>query len=460
MANLILWNCLNDKRFPVRTLSCYQLASWLRQHGYTVKVIDFCHLMSTDDLVAITEKHIGTDTLAIGVSSTFWSDVFKWNTGEPEWILSARARLENKNLYWLVGGSQAQSENFKNVWVRFSGNAEDELLKWMDNNSSKLRFRNLFDIKSATTIFSADDYIRPSEVLPIEMGRGCQFKCRFCSYPLVGKKKGTYMKDFSLIREEFIRNYNEFGTTKYYVLDDTANESEEKVNALADIVQSLPFELSWTGYNRLDLIWSRPNTIQTLKDSGLKSSFFGIESFHPEASMAIGKGWNGKHGKEFLLELKDKWKTDVTWGLSFIVGLPGELAEHIEETDDWCAKNGMYHWNFYPLSINKFSGKVWKSEFELEHEKYGYTFPGEQNVSWVSDNWTFGKAVLYTQELNKRHYDKAHLVSWPLFELSSLGYSINELMDKKLVQHPWKRYTAETSNFINEYTQHQLAQVV
>jgi hypothetical protein len=70
MANLILWNTLNTDNSTVRPIACYQLASWIRQHGYTVKVIDYCHAMTTDELVAITNKHIGSDTLAIGVGTT------------------------------------------------------------------------------------------------------------------------------------------------------------------------------------------------------------------------------------------------------------------------------------------------------------------------------------------------------------------------------------------------------
>ena len=71
MANLILLTCVNFLKAPARGVAAYQLASWLRHHGYTVKVVDFSHLIETNDLVNIVEKHIGPETLAIGVSSTF-----------------------------------------------------------------------------------------------------------------------------------------------------------------------------------------------------------------------------------------------------------------------------------------------------------------------------------------------------------------------------------------------------
>lgn len=333
MANVIFWNCLNSPFFPVRPIGAHQLASWIRQHGYTAKVIDFCHIMSTDDLVAITQKNMDSDTIAIGVSSTFWHDdaSASWHPKEPTWVTDARLKLADANVKWLIGGAAASSPKLTLDWIKFNGFAEDSLMKWLDSQSAKLRFRKFFDITTATQTFDKDDFIQPSDVLPMELGRGCQFKCKFCSYPLVGKKKGTYIRGYDTIREEFIKNYAEYGTTNYYFLDDTVNESEEKVQALADMVQALPFELSWVGYNRLDLIWSKPETIRWLKDSGLRSAFFGIESFHPKASMVVGKGWNGKQGKEFLLRLKDEWKGDITWFLSLIVGLPGESKEDIEK---------------------------------------------------------------------------------------------------------------------------------
>ncbi|HEY6437743.1 MAG TPA: radical SAM protein, partial [Ignavibacteriaceae bacterium] len=286
------------------------------------------------------------------------------------------------------------------------------------------------------------------------LGRGCQFKCRFCSYPLIGKKPGTYIRDYNLIEEEILRNYDDYGTTKYYFLDDTVNESETKVQALADIAQSLPFRLEWVGYNRLDLIWSKPSMIQTLKDSGLRSAYFGIESFHPKASMAVGKGWNGKHGKDFLLKLKEKWGTDISYYLSFIVGLPGEDKNSIEETHKWCVDNEVYDWNFHPLTI--FEYKMWKSEFELNYEKYGYS--RLSSTSWKNDLWTQGQAYRYAQELTRRRIDSyaTYPTTWYLAFLSSLGYSFDELMKTKMSDLNITEQNERRDLMVRNYVTHQL----
>jgi radical SAM superfamily enzyme YgiQ (UPF0313 family) len=416
--------------------------------------------MTPNELAAITEKNIDSDTLAIGVSSTFWHtiDMFGQQYQEPKWVLDTRALLSTRiNLPWLLGGYAATTGKPTLDWINFSGNAEDSLLKWMDENSSKLVRRDLFDVQNITKSFLADDFIQPHEAIPIELGRGCQFKCKFCSYPLIGKKKGTYLRDFGLIKDEFLRNYEEWGTTKYYFQDDTVNESEEKVRALADIAQSLPFKLEWVGYNRLDLIGSRPGTAQMLKDSGLRSAYFGIESFHPAASHAVGKGWIGKHGKDFLLKLKEEWKGEITWYLSLIIGLPGEGPESIEETQQWCIDNEMYEWNFIPLYINRLQSNVWKSEFEIEYEKYGYSFPdGADSVNWKNDIWTQQETQIFRNSLLERGQLCQKPTAYLLNTLVGLGYSFEELMHTRKNELDWPEFNRKTSVIVRNYVDFQL----
>ena len=458
MANLILWNVYNNSDSYTRTVSCYQLASWLRQHGYTVKVIDFCHLMTTAELAAITEKYIGSDTLAVGVSSTFWTSLSKFGTEfhiEPGWVADARTALSNKKVYWLMGGSKTMVYNLKFEWIKFHGFAEDQLLKWMDENSSKLVRRDLYDIKDSALFFSEYDYIQPQETLPIELGRGCQFKCTFCSYPLVGKQKGTYIRDYDLIREEFIRNYNEYGTTRYHFLDDTVNESDEKIYALADIVQKLPFKLEWIGYNRADLIWSKPGTMQALKDSGLRSAFFGVESFHPTAARVVGKGWSGKQGKDFLLKLKDEWKNEISYCLSFIIGLPGEDRDSIMSTHQWCIDNDIDQWSFVPLHINPTGRKVWKSKFDMEYETYGYSFP-DGTVNWKNELWTHSEATILSEELEKSLHDYIRPTTTLLLSLTSLGYPIDKLMNTRKIDLDWNNIRQRVNENIRNYVEFQL----
>ena len=56
-----------------RTMGVYQLAHWVRKHGYEAQVIDFVPHLNFEQPIQYTEKFISNETICIGVSSTFWS---------------------------------------------------------------------------------------------------------------------------------------------------------------------------------------------------------------------------------------------------------------------------------------------------------------------------------------------------------------------------------------------------
>ena len=242
--------------------------------------------------------------------------------------------------------------------------------------------------------------IRSGEVLGLEWGRGCQFRCRFCRYKSIGKEKNTYLRNPDIIRQDLILNYEKYGTTRYMYVDDTTNESIEKIESMVRVAQSLPFQVEWVGYGRLDLIGSNQSTINLLRDSGLRSMYFGIESFNREASKLVGKGWNGVHGKEFLLELKHHWRGEVNFHTSFIVGLNPETPEEIDDTLNWCLQNNMDSWQFLPLSVTSIP-LLDSSEFDRRCAEFGYIFPDPALPNnWVNGQWNSALASSKAAELN------------------------------------------------------------
>lgn len=450
-------------KFPVtKPLGCYQLASWLRQHGYTVKVIDHCSVIPTDTLVKMITKYIDDTTVAIGVSSTFWSASLKKNDdfAEPKWIVDVRNSIEEKfpKIDWLLGGpSAAYPRQLVKDWVRFVGSSEDSLLRYLDQKSHHLFTRKLFDITTSSTVYHESDFLQPHEALGMELSRGCQFKCKFCQYPNIGKKKGTYLRSMECVRNDLLYNYENFGITRYNFLDDTVNEDYDKIVALANIAQSLPFQLEWAGYNRIDLIWSRPETIQILKDSGLRSAHFGIETFHPVASRLIGKGWNGKYAKDFLLELRDHWKTDVTFSMSFIAGLEGDTEESIFKDVDWLLKNKFYSWFYNSLSIKNLqnSDTVFRSEFEKNYADHGYSFPDPDNESyWVSATWNAASAAEVARRCNVLDHRGAYLripAAFNIFEITNLGYDMDFVLKTPLGKYDYNERQRRREQFIETY---------
>lgn len=454
MAHVILWNSTSNS--VARALGPYQLASWLRHNGYVVKVIDFCNRLTTEQLVNITEQYIEPQTLTIGVSNTFWKNqnwppMVGFEYTEPTWIDAARTVLEDRHpgIKWSMGG--AQTYLFQSTrWEKFTGHAENMYLDWLDHLGSNLKvYRHTFDIKDAFQTFQDNDHVTPHEVLPIELGRGCKFKCKFCAYELIGKAPGTYLRDHQSIKHQILQHYERWGTTRFDYVDDTVNENEEKVKMLADIAQSLPFKVEWTGYIRADLISAKPATEQMLIDSGLRTAFFGIESFEETSSKLIGKGWSGKHGKEWLLDKRKKWGTTLTWQLGFITGIPGQTPDQLLKDTHWLIDNDMHNWSCSPLWLEP---GFYTSEFSINSAKYGFSFPDKARPwYWENGSWTFDSALEIYQELINLSKDKMRLGSRAVGHYASLGFQFDELMSPYMVDLPWSEIKIKDAEFIRNY---------
>lgn len=456
MAQVILWNAA-----PLqisRTLGPYQLASWLRRHGYTVKVIDFCNAMSPAQVVEITLPHVDRHTIAIGASTTWWEvpvpdpEATAITVKEPHWVSQAREVIEScwPHLYWVLGGSTTlywQQHASSRAWTVFKDYAEDDFLTWLDEMSDHAASRVPFDIKCANNCFMPDDHISPLEMLPVELGRGCKWKCKFCNSNGIGKKPGTYEKDVEVLYAEIMDHHDRWGTTKFVYIDDTVNDSVERCRALMDIADRVPFDLQWLGHLRADLIATHPETSEYLEASGLVSSFIGIESFEPKSASLVGKGWSGRHGKDWLAKQKERWQGKITWALGMLVGLPGQTEEQLHADCQWMIANNMHYWHWTPLYLEP---GINQSEFSINSARYGYRFPNPRRPwEWSHDDWTFKKAREVSATLGALGQPHIKPAGFPLARYAALGYSFAEMSTKTTEDDHelWSR----TQSFVDTY---------
>jgi len=430
-----------------RPIGPYQLAFWLRKHGYDCQVIDFVQRLSGPEIVEFTRKFITNNTICIGLSSTFWAEYrsgrFRASDKIPENLKYALdiIKSEYPKIKFVLGGNQVDYLNKETINlfdIVFSGAGEDTFLNYLEDiRKGKKQVFSLetrygvpyktgmltgkFNIQENDHLFSDQDCIVDGETLPIEISRGCIFKCTYCQYPYIGKKKLDYVRHIDHIKNEMVHNYERFKTKNYFILDDTFNDTPVKMDMWFECTSSLNFDIEYTCYMRADLLSRNEDQIEKFKDSGLVSVFFGIESFHPETSKIIGKGWSGKEGKIFLPRLKNIWKNDVTIHLSFIVGFPEETREEYRETQSWCFENNMDSWIWQPLYINR-TPRLFSSELEREPEKFGFSFIGDK---WFNKRYSsataFNLSVQLNQERNRLNTQK--ITTWGLLNLMSLGYT-------------------------------------
>ena len=464
--DIIIWTGI-PKRLPQKVIGAYQIAHWVRQHGYSAQVIDHIHRWDTETIVLMTEHFIGTETVAIGLSATFMFTVGETVSYKDSDIPEAAfpraiAILKAKypKIKFILGGASVRLDLYEHsdlFDIKLGGFGEETIIDTMaqlKTNGIHKRPPDIFDITKASHRWHIDDVIQEGEALPIEIGRGCIFKCKFCRYRLTGKAKGTYLRSMDCIKDEILDNYEKFKTTRYFLLDDTFNEDVDKIAAWHKMSQSLPFKIEATAYTRADLIWSTPETAHMLQEGGLVSTFLGIESFHPKASMSVGKGWMGKHGKDWLTYLKQElWKDQMNITMGFIIGLPGETESSMYDSLQWLIDNNINSWRFRTLQITPNAHAYDDiSEFERDVMKYGYSFPYPDDPNkWRSDIMDKNRANELQDDIQKKSRPYMKHSSWDMPALMSLGYSTEYVHQTYLRDYDMQEKSFRITQFLKKY---------
>jgi hypothetical protein len=453
--DVVFWNPGPYKEIAglYRTLGSYKIAHYTRKAGYTTQVIDHILHMTEVQLYLCTRKFINHNTEVLAISTTFLINAWTVNS-LPTHVVNVLNAItkEFTNLKIVFGGYNVNRVALTNtinkdklyVISKFGEDIFVDLLKYFKKIGNLPTFNlvegnnkifvltdsisNNFNIERDDFNFVEDDCIMPNETLPIEISRGCIFKCKFCNHLMLGRGKLDYLRDFELIKESLMINYNNWGITNYYVICDTFNDTEIKMKAWHAMVTSLPFKIKYTAYLRADLLDKFPDVPIMLKEAGLYTAYHGIESFGPGAH-AVGKGWSQRRAKEYIPKLyHDIWNNEIHQSLSFIVGLPEDTEDTLIDAAAWFTDNNMFHVAFQTLGLNHLSQlDNNKSEFERDAAKFGYTFPKPNNPTWwENSNFNSSTAGRLQDKLEKQlGTSNSRYGSWKIMSLLQLGLNPN-----------------------------------
>ncbi len=381
LSDLTEWNSGYNNRY----IGPYVVASHLETAGFDTFVIDF--FTRFPDMPNSIDQFLTDDTLAVCISTTFLSQLkttesrnqntsgyFKsWNlwceSSEDlkDWFSDLRETMNSvcpeakiiigggrcellykvpeMNLsehpymhvdYAVVGlGDLSMPSLMKDIETTGKHSRKNKDILVTKKNNVNFVFPRTEYKKCPVTNYQEKWAIMPNEGLPIEVSRGCVYNCKFCHYD----KKESIRKPVNELREEFIRNYEMFGTTHYHFCDDCFNDTKPKVMEVCNTILSLPFKINWISYARVDLAVKFPETMEIMMESGAKGLSFGIETFNYEAGRAAGKGCPPDKVKQMLVETRQKYKEQCLYHGTFITGLPHETIESQQETIEWLAVN-------------------------------------------------------------------------------------------------------------------------
>jgi hopanoid biosynthesis associated radical SAM protein HpnJ len=162
-------------------------------------------------------------------------------------------------------------------------------------------------------------------------GRGCKSRCTFCLWPQTIGGHRYRTRSVAHVIEELSWAKRAFPQVKeFFFDDDTLTDNLPRVEALAREI------------GKLGLVWScnaKANvpraTLKVMKDNGLRLLVVGYESGNQQILHNIKKGMLIDVAKRFT---KDCHELGITIHGTFILGLPGETKETIEETIRFAAE--------------------------------------------------------------------------------------------------------------------------
>lgn len=441
----------------------HRIATELRNNGYKVFILYGLNYYTSNELIDMCDRVIDNKTLCIGVSTTFLLRDFstlKQFSNLPvhlENIIQILSHFKSKykKLKAVAGGPTAKDkmQGINLFDAFFEGYSDTRFLQYLkDLSDNKIylgqqHFRDLeagnFDFKHSYINYENHDFIFPNECLPLEITRGCIFKCKFCNYPNIGKspKDDSWVKSAQTLKQELINNYDNYGTKYYTFSDDTYNAGLDKVKFFHEVITRLPFQIKFSAFIRLDLLYRYPEMIPLLKESGLAGAYFGIETFFPYAKRTIGKGLEVSKILKTIEHCNKIWGDDVICLGSFIYGLPGETIETMRDwTEKIIIKSGLFDKmaiNFLPLLLVDAKNsvkKLYTSEFDREYDLYGYEFLNDpvNPLRWKNQLTTYDECLKLSKEMSSIIYAiKRPYGSFKVAPLLGYGLTMDEISDIK-----------------------------
>lgn len=158
-------------------------------------------------------------------------------------------------------------------------------------------------------------------------GRGCRSKCTFCLWPQTVGGHRYRTRSVEHVANEIALATRYFPQVKeYFFDDDTFTDDLPRAEAIARRLGKLG--VTWSCNAKANVPYE---TLKVLKDNGLRLLLVGYESGNQQILNNIKKGIRLDVARQFTKHAKGLGIINKIHG-TFIVGLPGETPETIQET--------------------------------------------------------------------------------------------------------------------------------
>jgi len=249
---------------------------------------------------------------------------------EPEATLNASRAIDfvARNEFDFTIKEVAEERDFGRITGLSWRNADDIIV----HNDDRAVLENMDSLPFVTPVYKRDLVIEnyfggylKHPYISFYTGRGCKSRCTFCLWPQTIGGHHYRTRSVGNVIEELVWAQKAFPQVKeFFFDDDTLTDNLPRVEALAGEI------------GKLGIVWScnakanvPRSTLKVLKDNGLRLLLVGYESGNQKILHNIKKGMRVDVARRFA---KDCRELGIVTHGTFILGLPGETKETIEET--------------------------------------------------------------------------------------------------------------------------------
>ncbi|MFZ3060702.1 MAG: radical SAM protein [Candidatus Methanoperedens sp.] len=163
---------------------------------------------------------------------------------------------------------------------------------------------------------------------------GCPFNCIFCivggSTVWRGYGKRWRAKKADKVLDEIEYLHKHFGIKSLYFFDETFTVDKNRVIEICKGIVERGIDIEWSCNSRVDTV--NEEVLQHMKLAGCWNICYGVESGSELLLSNANKSTTAKKAKEIF---KISKKLGLSASASFMIGLPGETWQTIEETLDF-----------------------------------------------------------------------------------------------------------------------------
>ena len=221
----------------------------------------------------------------------------------------------------------------------FSGNAVDRVSGSAfrtDGRPKATRSRpQIRDLDSLPTAWDLIDWPKysfktkkDSVLAVVSSSRGCTQKCTFCSQRLFWKEKWRGRKPERFV-EEILMLKRDFGVNVVMIADETPTYDRERWERILDLLIAAKSGVEILLETRVDDILRDKDIMPNYREAGIIHVYVGVESARQSTLDRFQKNIS-LEGSKTAIDLINQ--QDIISETSFVLGMPDETPETIEET--------------------------------------------------------------------------------------------------------------------------------